>query len=312
VSEELQAVVVIMPVFILIGIGWILQQKKRLSHQTLKENNYLLYWFAVPATLLRGILSADVSVLHNELFLVAVWSPYLVTLVFVWMTVRGKDARERFAVLMLCAIRGNHFFVGIPIISLAMGKRGIEAGTLVLAFSLVAMQLFSISGSQLALCGTVSRQTIKNTAVQLLKNPLFIACLLGLLLVFAGLNRMPSWLNATLGILSDISTGIALISIGAGIRLQNFFKTIASVWKIVLFKLAIFPAVTYVIFTSFGLSQDLVQAGVLLAGMPVAVNAAIVAQEMGMDSAHCATGIAVTTLFSLFTIPLLIHLLGLA
>jgi len=300
------------PVFILIGIGWFLQQKNRLSDQTLKENSYLLYWFAMPATLLRGILSADVSVFQNAVFLVAVWSPYLVMLAVVWMTARGKDTRERFAVLMLCSVRGNHFFVGIPIVSLAMGQRGVEVGTLILALAMVVMQLFSIGSSQLALYGTVSRKTIKNTAVQLLKNPLFLACFLGLFLVYAGLNHLPSWLNATLGILADVSTGLALITIGAGMRLQNLFKTVASVWKITLFKLGVCPAVTYVIFAGLGLSQDMVQAGVLLAGMPVAVNTAIVAQEMGMDGAYCATGIAVTTLLSLFTIPLWVYLLGLA
>ena len=266
----------------------------------------------MPATLLRGILSADTSALKNESLLIATWLPYFVTLVIVWMTARRKEARDRFAVLMLCAIRGNNFYVGIPIISLAMGKRGVEAGTLILALSMVLMQILVIVGSQLALFETISWKAIKSTCVQLLKNPLFLACSLGLFLVFTELNHLPSWLNATLGILADVSTGVALIIIGAGIRLQNIFKSVASVWKIVLFKLVVFPAVTYVVFTGFGLSQDLVRAGVLLTGMPVAVNTAILAQEMGMDSNYCAMGIAATTLFSMFTIPFLVYLLGLA
>jgi len=203
---------------------------------------------------------------------------------------------------------------GLPIIALAMGTRGVEAATLVLAISLVVMQLLSIGGGQLALHGTMSWKTLGNTCVQLLKNPLFMACLFGILLVSAGLNRnsLPMWINATLGILADVTTGMALIILGAGISLQNIFKNVVSVWKIALFKLIIHPAVTYVIFTGFGLPLDMVQAGVLLAGMPIAVNNAIVAQEMGMDGAHCAMGITVTTLLSLFTLPFLIHLLGLA
>ena len=301
-----------MPIFILISAGYFLQQKKRFSPQTLKENSFFLYWFAVPATLLNGILSADISVLQNASFLAAVWLPYAITLGVVWGTMRRQEAHDRFAVLMLCAVRGNSFFVGLPVVTLAMGKRGFETGTLLLALSMALMQLLSIGSAQLALCGTVSRKTIRSTCAQLAKNPLFIACVLGLFLVLTGLNRLPSWLSATLAILSDVSTGLALIILGAGIRLQNIVKTVASVWKIVLFKLAVLPAVTYVVFICFGLSREMIQAGVLLAGMPVAVNAALVAQEMGMDSAHCAMGIAVTTLLSLFTLPFLIRLLGLA
>jgi predicted permease len=246
------------------------------------------------------------------LFLVAVWSPFVIMLVTVWMTSHRKEAHGRFAALMLCSIRGNNFYTGITIISLAMGKRGVEAGTMILAFTLVAMQLLSIGGAQLALFGTFSRKTVRSTCLQLLKNPLFLSCMLGLFLLFAGLNHPPSWIKSTLAVLSDVSTGLALIMLGAGICLQNIFKTVASVWRIVLFKLAVFPAVTYVIYTCLGLSPDMVQAGVLLAGMPIAVNTAILSQEMGMDGAYCAMGITVTTLLSLITLPVLIMLLGLA
>ena len=308
----LQGVFIIMPVFVLIGMGCLLQHKERLSPQTLKECNFILYWFAVPATLLRGILSADISAIQNASFLAALWLPFMVTLAVVWVTARRKETHDRFAALVLSAFRGNNFFAGIPIVSLAMGQRGVAAGTLILALCMAVMQLLSISSAQLALLGTVSGKTIRSTCKQLSKNPLFITCLLGLILVSTGLNRLPPFIGATLAILSDISTGLALIMLGAGIRLQNIFKTAASVWRVVLFKLVVHPAVTFAVFTCFGLPRDMIQAGVLLAGMPVAVNTAIVANEMGMNSAYCAMGIAVTTLFSMVTLPLIILLLGLA
>jgi predicted permease len=66
------------------------------------------------------------------------------------------------------------------------------------------------------------------------------------------------------------------------------------------------------IFTSLGLSREMVQAGVLLAAMPVGVNTAIIAQAMGMDSEYCSRGIAVSTLCSIVSLPLWIGLLGLA
>ena len=85
-----------------------------------------------------------------------------------------------------------------------------------------------------------------------------------------------------------------------------------SVWKIALFKLAIHPLVSWGIFLAFGLSTEMIQAGVLLAAMPVAVNTAIFAQETGMDSEYSAQGIAVTTLVSMLSLPLWIKILGIA
>lgn len=292
-------------------MGWLLKCRGRLSPQTLKENNFILYWFAMPATLLRGILSADMNVLQNPFFIVAVWLPYLITIILVWLTGRYGETRERFATLSLTSIRGNHFFAGIPVIHLAMGNAGVQAATLILAFSLVVMQLLSIGSGQLALFGKPSWDSLKATGMQLLKNPLFMTCLVGLLLVFAGLNHLPEWLDETLGILAAVSTGMALLTLGANIHVENALKMLQSVWKIVFVKLLLHPVVTGLTFMAFGLSMEMIQAGVLLAAMPIAINTAIIAQEMGMDNEYCARGIAITTLCSILSIPLWIHVLGL-
>jgi predicted permease len=301
---------VVLPIFLLIGTGWVLKYKDRVSFQTLRENNFILYWLAMPASLLRGILRADVLILQNPLFLVAVWSPYLVTILIVWIAGRRGETPARFATLALSAVRGNHFFVGVPIIYLAMGDRGVEAAILILAFSLVVMESISIGSGQLAVFGVLSWKSAKNTCLQLLKNPLFITCFFGLLLVFAGVTHLFLWLDETLKILANISTGVAFLMLGAQLHLENILQKTLSVWKILLFKLALLPVVTYSIFAFCGLSEEMIQAGVLLAAMPVGVNTAIIAREMGMDSEYCAMGVAVTTLCSLFTLPLWIKLLG--
>lgn len=308
----MRAVFIVLPIFLLIGMGWLLRYEGRLSPQTLRENNFILYWFAMPATLLRGILGADMNVLHNPFFIIAVWLPYLLTIVIVWLVGRYGETKERFSTLILSAVRGNHFFAGIPIIHLAMGSVGVEAATLILAFSLVVMQLLSIGSGQLALFGKLSRNTLKATGLQLLKNPLFMTCLVGLLLIFSGLNHPPKWLQETLAILADVSTGMALLALGASLQIENVLKMLQAVWKIVFVKLILHPVVTGLVLFAFGLSTEMIQAGVLLAGMPVAINTGIIAQEMGMDTEYCAMGIAITTLCSMLSLPIWIYILGLA
>ncbi|MDR3231686.1 MAG: AEC family transporter [Synergistaceae bacterium] len=307
----MQAVLIVLPIFLLVGLGAVLRYKGALSQQTLRENNFILYWFAMPATLLRGILGADMDVLQNPSFVIAVWLPYLISIALVWIAGRRGETRQRFATLTLSAVRGNHFFAGIPIVHLAMGQPGVEAGTLILAFSLVIMQLISIGSGQLALFGKPSWSTMRATVFQLFKNPLFLSCLFGLALVFAGLNRMPPWLDSTLDILADISTGMALLTLGAGLHFENSLKMFLSVWKIALVKLVVHPVVTILVFLAFGLSTQMIQVGVLLAAMPVGVNTAIIAQEMDMDDEYCARGIAITTFCAMLSLPVWIHLLGL-
>lgn len=306
----MQAVLIVLPIFLIIALGWLLRRKNFFTPQTMSENNSLLYCFAMPSILIRGILGAETRIPNAGFFAAAVSLPYLLTVLGVWNLARRGETNERFAALSLASIRGNHFFAGLPILGLALGRAGVEAGSLILAFSLAFMQFLSIGSGQLALFGGFSVESLKKTGVQLLKNPLFMSCILALSLVFLELNRLPAWLDTTLKMLADIGTGLALLMLGAKIDLKDATRAFFTTWKLLLVKLVLHPLVTYAVLTLLGLSPILVRAGTLLAAMPEAVNTAIIAQEMGMDSDYCALGTTASVLLSMITLPLWLHLLG--
>ena len=306
----MQAVLIVLPIFLIIALGWVLRQKNFFTPQTMSENNSLLYGFAMPALLIRGILGAETRIPNAGFFTLAVCLPYLITVLAVWGTARRGEPAKRFATLSLASIRGNHFFAGLPILGLAMGEAGIAAGSLLLAFSLAFMQFLSIGSGQLALFGELSLESLAKTGARLLRNPLFMSCLLALLLVFMDLDRLPPWLDMTLKMLADIGTGLALLMLGGKMALRDARHAFLTTWKLQLFKLVVHPLTTYVVLTLLGLSPILVRAGTLLAAMPEAVNTTIIAQEMGMDSDYCALGTTVSVLLSMITLPLWLHLLG--
>ena len=305
------AVLVVLPVFLVIALGYLLHLKCFFSPQTMTENNRLLYYLAMPAILFRGVMNARFDTVPNtSLFALSVCLPYAITTLLVWVFARKGETRERFATLTLSATRGNHFFAGLPILALAMGAEGVEAGAITLAFSLPFLQFTSIGSGQLALLGKVTLRSLGLTALRLFKNPLFLSCLFALVLVFGGLGPMPKWVDSTLKILADISTGLALLMLGAKIQLASFFSAALKTWKMLLFKQIIHPIVFYLVLRAFGLPDLIVQAGTLLAAMPEAVNTAIIAREMGMDDEYCAMGTTASVLLSMFTLPVWIALLG--
>ena len=51
----MQAVLIVLPIFLIIALGWVLRQKNFFTPQTMSENNSLLYGFAMPALLIRGL-----------------------------------------------------------------------------------------------------------------------------------------------------------------------------------------------------------------------------------------------------------------
>ena len=307
----MQAVLVVLPIFLLIGFGWFLGRRGFISPQTAKENNDLLYHFAMPAVLLNGILGAKMQDIPSAgRFALAVCLPYLATTVLLWIFARRGEDPRRFAALTLSATRGNHFFAGLPIVTLAMGREGLEAGAMILAFSMAFMQLITIGSGQLALLGRVTADSLKRTMLQLLKNPLFMSCILALILIFLKLDRLPSWMAMTLKIMADISTGLALLMLGTRIDMRGLLPAFRTTWKLQLFKVLIHPLVAWLILLHFGLPQIYVQAGTLIAAMPEAVNTTIIAQGMGMDSDYCAMGTTVSVVLAMITLPIGILLLG--
>ena len=306
----MRAILIVLPVFLVIGFGWILKQKNFLSHQTVLEDDNLLYNFVMPLILFRGILHARTDIPDAGAFALSVCLPYFVTTLLVWLLARWGESRERFAAITLSAARGNHFFAVLPVVQLALGDEGFEAGALILAFSLVCLQLLSMGSGELALAGRVSAGNLKRIVLRLFHNPLFMSCLLALLLTLMNLNTLPFWLDTTFERLANIGTGLALLTLGTKINLRGLPEALLTTWKLQLFKIVVHPVVTFLILTLFGLPPLFVQAGTLLAAMPEAVNTTIIAEKMGMDWKYCAMGTTVSVLLSMITLPLGIHLLG--
>ena len=68
---------IISPIAAIILIGWAFAEFGIVKRETFKDNNGILYWLAIPATLLRLIAGVDLTGSGN-LNLFAVYASYLI------------------------------------------------------------------------------------------------------------------------------------------------------------------------------------------------------------------------------------------
>ena len=148
-----------------------------------------------------------------------------------------------------------------------------------------------------------------HTVKQILLNPFFLASFLGLSLSILGL-RPPALVLAPLERLSDAALPIAMLSIGAALRLEALARLDPFKLAINAIRLVILPAATFVTTWLLGMEPTYRTVLVVFSALPSASAAHVLASVFGADREAAATVIAQTTFLGVVTLPLWLMLLG--
>ena len=141
------------------------------------------------------------------------------------------------------------------------------------------------------------------------RNPLVIACAGGLAWNSAGIP-IPAVPDTVLELLAGAALPLGLIAAGAGLEfVVGTLPVGALVWWNAI-KLAALPAIAYGLSFSFGLSTLERQVAVLLAAVPTAPSAYILAMQMNGVGAPVALLISTGTLLAIVTLPIWLALIA--
>ena len=127
---------VILPVVLVMAAGRMLARRGVVSPEAFTQINKAIYWTAIPALILRMTSMADMSALADRNMVVAVYLSFLAAPPAAWLI--GKLAgqeRRRTASSTLMLIRSNTVFVGLPVVTVAVGLQGVEVLSLAAGFA---------------------------------------------------------------------------------------------------------------------------------------------------------------------------------
>ncbi|MGY0196535.1 AEC family transporter [Leptothrix sp. BB-4] len=303
---------VTVPIYLLIGVGWLAVRGGLFQKAEMRVLGRFVVNFCLPALVFTALSQRRIAeVLHPVYLLAYAAGSLLMQLGGLWYA-----RRVRGLPLSPAALRGlgmsasNSGFVGLPIAQQVIGP---IAGV-VLALNMIVENLLVLPlAMALADSGAQQRSRMwPALAVSLrglLRNPLILSILAGLLCALTGL-RLPEPVARTVALVSTASSPLALFLIGGtlvGLRLQGMF---GAVLEVVFGKLVLMPLTMAALLWLLPPVDPLLRTGaVLFAAMPMLSVYPVLAQKHH-DEDFCAAALLAATVASFFTISALIWGLG--
>ena len=115
---------------------------------------------------------------------------------------------------------------------------------------------------------------------------------------------MPEVIDHVVGLLAAAALPLGLISVGAGLRAQGLRASLPLVNYFTAVKLVAVPAVAWGLSAWLGVTGLYFQAALVLAALPTASSAYILAMRMGGDGKTVATIITMNIFVAMLTLPM--------
>lgn len=307
-SLFLEIITIVLPVFLVIGLGFGLKRTGLVNSDFLYQLNRLLYYLALPLLLFYKIATADFSASFNggQVLALVLTTAIGFALSYSYAAARGYPPAARGTFSQAC-FRGNLAYMGLAIVFNAYGEAGLASGGVLLGFVVPALNLFSILALLLPHRHDQGQPAVGFMIRQVLGNPLIIACFAGIAWSFSALP-VPQVLDSALHIVTGMALPLALIAIGASFSPRKIRGDLPKALLATGFKLIGLPLLAAALLLVLGVHGQDLAIGILFAGTPTAAAAYIMAQQLRGDEELSGTIIMLSTLLSActYTIALLI------
>ena len=309
---------VTIPFFALVLIGYLAARVGLVPIAAVPGLNAYVLYFALAALLFQLAAQTPIAQLLDPTML-GMWllAGLVVLTVAVWSALRRGLGWLDASYGGLVSVLSNSGFMGVAIIVGLLGEAA--AGPIITALLIDAVVMQSVAAAlsnRDHVADSSLWEQVKDSAAKVAVNPLPWAIVLGAAWGAGGLT-MPGPLATIIDQLAASATPVALFTIGAvlyrqqvvapsGGRVRTGVRAFGDVYWLSALKLVLHPLLVWllgraVIALGLPLSEFSLTVLVLLAALPSAANASIVAERAGADNGRIARVVLVSTFLGFFT-----------
>lgn len=309
----LQNFLVALPLFCVIGLGYVFARFNIVSIEIGKALSKFSFTVTIPILLFR--LMSDLPKLPSPNWLIGVAFFGSCFIVFAIGYVIGRKFlhlnRDGQTIFGMAGVFSNNIQLGVPIAISLLGKESLPS--IAVIFSLNGFLMWTLATIAIELGRNQSpsllKTIVKGTSATI-KNPIVIGIVLG---AIWGLTRLtlPTPVQKSVDLLANSAAPIALFAVGVGLTQYRITSNLRITSAVTILKLGVQPLVVMVLCHLIGLNLEETKAACLLACLPVGVNVYIMSQEFHTMQGETANALLITTALASFTVPMTLTVFGL-
>lgn len=297
---------IVLPLFIVMAVGYACKWLKLINEQLGKQMNGLVFRVFLPVLLCKNIYTSSLDSLMNPMvFIFAAVGIMIMFFALMFVIPRIEPDKRRCGAMIQAMFRSNYAYFGIPLVQAIFPNSDTSVTSLLVV---IVVPLFNVLAVVVLEMFRGGKADPKQILKKIITNPLILGSLAGLVILLTGF-QIPSILQKPIDDLSKVATPLALFLLGASIDFSKTGSHVKQLSLCVLGKLVVFPLMAVAAGALMGMRGVELASLLIIFGAPTAVNSAVMAQQMGSDGDLATEAVVFTTAFSALTVFLFVFAL---
>ena len=295
---------VILPVFLIIGIGFIAAKLKWLPSTAVDGVMLFTQRFAIPCLLFNAMANIEISNYFNFLLIISYFTPSLIGFFLGILISRHllKYSLEKSVVIGFCCLYSNSLMLGLPIMEQAYGTNSLGPNYAIIALNTPFCYVTGIIFMEFVKGrGNGFTSTVGKAVKGIFNNILVLSILLGVLVNVLEVI-IPTTIDNAINIIIKAAIPTAIFGLGGVLARYKVNGDILPVLVIAFIALLMKPSLGFYLGEYNQLDKDSIRAVVLTAAMAPGLNAYIFANMYNTGTKIAATSVLFSTALSVFTL----------
>lgn len=293
--------------YILVAVGFIADMTGLFTEKAARLCTDLMFYIITPAKIVQSFLNMEFSRVSAMNLLFAALYGVVLHLVSAGISfgVFNESPVKRSAVLKYSSAYGNCGYMALPLSYAILGDEGVFYSSAIM----VTFHLFSFTHGVWTMSRSETGEDAKINFKNVLINPGTIALVIGLPLYLLQV-KLPNMIAAPIDYLAELNTPLAMLVFGtylANAKIKSAFKE----WRILCvaaIKLIALPLACILLFRLCDVTGDMLVALIIAASAPSANITVVFAAKYDKDTGLAAQTVAIVSLLSIITMPVMIGL----